>query len=171
MRLGYPGRPRVSLYVMGIMKYVGWGALAGAAGTTALNAATYLDMAGRGRPASSTPEDTVEVLAGKVGVTVPGSEETRSNRLSGLGALFGAATGVGIGAVFGALRYAGLRLPGPVAAVAAGTAAMATSNGPMTVLGVTDPREWNATSWLSDLLPHLAYGAVTVATLHALDRD
>jgi hypothetical protein len=27
----------------------------------------------------------------------------------------------------------------------------------------------NAASWLSDALPHLAYGAVTVATLDALD--
>ena len=41
---------------------VGWmlrGAAAGAAGTTALNVVTYLDMAVRGRPASSTPERTV----------------------------------------------------------------------------------------------------------------
>jgi hypothetical protein len=69
------------------------------------------------------------------------------------------------------LRYAGLRMPGPVAVVAAGAAAMAASDGSMAVLGVTDPREWDAASWLSDALPHLAYGAVTVATLHALDRD
>jgi hypothetical protein len=156
---------------MGLMRYVGWGALAGAAGTTALNAATYLDMAGRGRPASSTPEDTVELLAGKVGVKVPGDEDSRRNRLSGLGAVLGTATGVGIGAAFGALRYAGLRLPGPVAAVAAGAAAMAASDGSMTALGVTDPRRWDRTSWLADVLPHLAYGAVTVATLHGLDRD
>lgn len=156
---------------MGIMTHVGWGALAGAAGTTALNAATYLDMAGRGRPPSSTPENTVEVLAGKVGVQVPGGADTRPNRLSGLAALLGTATGVGVGALFGALRYAGLRLPGPVAAVAAGAAAMGASDGSMTALGVTDPREWGASGWLSDVLPHLAYGAVTVATLHALDRD
>ena len=49
MSTGYPGRPRVSLYVMGIMTHVVLGALAGAAGTTALNAATYVDMAGRDR--------------------------------------------------------------------------------------------------------------------------
>ena len=36
------------------------GALAGAAGTTALNAATYLDMALRGRPASDSTEQLVE---------------------------------------------------------------------------------------------------------------
>lgn len=33
------------------------GLAAGAAGTTALNAVTYLDMALRGRPASTTPEE------------------------------------------------------------------------------------------------------------------
>jgi hypothetical protein len=33
-----------------IMRAIGWGLVAGAAGTTALNAITYLDMAIRGRP-------------------------------------------------------------------------------------------------------------------------
>src|SRR3954452_7088049 len=70
------------------------GAAAGAAGTTALNAVTYLDMAWRGRPASSTPEDTVEKLAHTAGVEVPGDDETRSNRLAGLGPLTGPATGL-----------------------------------------------------------------------------
>ena len=36
------------------------GALAGAAGTTALNAAGYADMAWRGRPSSSTPKQAAE---------------------------------------------------------------------------------------------------------------
>lgn len=154
---------------MGIVKYAGWGALAGAAGTTALNAATYLDLAARGRPTSSTPEDTVVALTAAVGVDVPGDGDTRPNRLSGLGALLGIVTGVGVGALIGTLRYAGVRLPAPLAAVAAGAAAMGASDGSMTALGVTDPRQWNANSWLSDALPHLVYGAVTVATLHALD--
>jgi hypothetical protein len=155
---------------MGIMRYAGRGALAGAAGTTALNAVTYLDMAVRGRPASSTPEDTVEKVAARVGIDVPGDEQARQNRLSGLGALLGAATGVGIGSMFALLRRAGPRLPGPLDAVLAGAAAMAASNGSMTALGVTDPRQWTATDWVSDVLPHLAYGAVTAAVLHALDR-
>lgn len=154
---------------MGILRYAGWGALAGAAGTTALNAATYLDMSVRGRPTSSTPEDTVEALAGTAGVDVPGDEETKQNRLSGLGPLLGIVTGVGVGALIGTLRYAGVRLPAPLAAVAAGAAAMGAADGSMTALGVTDPRRWTADSWLSDALPHFAYGAVTIATLHALD--
>jgi hypothetical protein len=155
---------------MGIMRYAGWGALAGAAGSTALNTATYLDMAVRGRPASSTPEDTAEKLARTAGVEVPGDEETRQNRLSGLGPLLGSVTGVGVGAVFGVLRWAGFALPGPVGAVVVGASVMAASDGTMTALGVTDPRKWDANTWVSDALPHLAFGAVAVATLHALDR-
>src|SRR3954462_14202829 len=67
---------------------LGWvlrGAAAGAAATTALNAVTYLDMAVRGRGSSSTPEDTVEALAEKAHVSIPGDEEERQNRLQGLG--------------------------------------------------------------------------------------
>lgn len=40
----------------------------------------------------------------------------------------------------------------------------------MARLGVTDPRNWSGPAWLSDLLPHLAYGAATSATLAALER-
>ena len=54
------------------------GAAAGAAGTTALNAVTYLDMTVRGRPSSSTPEDTVEKLSAVVHVGFP--ETTTSGR-------------------------------------------------------------------------------------------
>jgi len=35
---------------------------------------------------------------------------------------------------------------------------------------VTDPRTWSAADWISDLLPHLAYGVVTHATAVAADR-
>ena len=145
------------------------GAAAGAAGTTALNIATYLDMAVRGRPASSTPEDTVEALSALVHVPVPGAAETRSNRLQGLGALTGLVAGVGIGALVGAARAAGWR-PGLAAgATAATVGALVGTNGPMTVLGVTDPRTWPASSWVADIVPHLAYGAVTAAVLDGLD--
>ena len=39
----------------------------------------------------------------------------------------------------------------------------------MTVLGVTDPRTWPASSWVADIVLHLAYGAVTSAVLDRLD--
>src|SRR3954454_13951858 len=84
------------------------GAAAGAAGTTALNIVTYLDMAVRGRAASDTPERIIERVAGVLGVEVPGDAATRGNRVSGLGALGGLVTGVAVGTGYGALD-AGLR--------------------------------------------------------------
>jgi hypothetical protein len=41
------------------------------------------------------------------------------------------------------------------------------ANGPMTAMGLTDPRTWSRTDWLSDVLPHLAYGWVTASTYAA----
>lgn len=147
------------------------GAAAGAAGTTALNATTYLDMAVRGRPTSSTPEDTVEALSAKVHLPVPGEGEPRDNRLAGLGPLTGLVAGVGTGALLGLARAAGWR-PGLLAGgVAATLGALLGSNGPMTALGVTDPRTWPASSWVADVVPHLAYGVVTAVVLDNLDPD
>jgi hypothetical protein len=143
------------------------GAAAGAAGTTALNAATYVDMAVRGRPASSTPEDTVEKLAHLAGVEVPGDEQTRGNRLSGLGALSGIATGVAVGALAG-LLVRSVRMPAPVLALVVGGAAMTGANLPMARLGVTDPRSWGAAGWASDVVPHVAYGVVTAGVARSL---
>lgn len=143
------------------------GAAAGAAGTTVLNGVTYLDMVVRGRPASSTPEDTVDRLAQATGVDIPGEGTARQDRLSGLGALTGLLTGVGVGALAGLLTTK-RRLPLPALSVLLGAAAMAGSNVPMTALGVTDPRTWDAISWVSDVIPHLAYGAVTAAVLTSL---
>ncbi len=146
------------------------GAAAGAAGTTALNAVTYLDMAFRGRPSSSTPQDTVERLVKKAQLTIPGDHQARKNRVAGLGPLTGLAAGVGVGAVLGLARSGGLR-PGLAASgVAATVGALIASNGPMTALGVTDPRTWALTDWVSDVIPHFAYGAVTAGLLRALDR-
>ena len=146
------------------------GAAAGAAGTTALNTVTYLDMALRGRPASSTPERTVDTLAARTGLTIPGDEDTRRNRLSALGALTGIVAGVGVGTVLGAVRAAGWRTGFLGTGVAAGTGALLVGNGPMTVLGVTDPRSWSGTDWVSDVVPHLAYGAVAGGVLQRLTR-
>lgn len=146
------------------------GAAAGAAATTALNAATYLDMALTGRGASSTPEQSVEGLLDAVGLDVPGDPRTRSNRVSALGSLLGLATGVTVGSVYGALTSLTGR-PGPVAGTVLGAvAAVLAGNAPMMLLGVTDPRTWSRTDWLSDLLPHAAYGAVLAAALEAGER-
>ncbi|MFC7382318.1 hypothetical protein [Sphaerisporangium rhizosphaerae] len=48
---------------------------------------------------------------------------------------------------------------------------MAATDVSLAALRVSDPRSWKSADWLSDLLPHLAYGAVAAATLHHLDRD
>jgi hypothetical protein len=154
---------------MRIFRGVITGAAAGAAGTTALNAATYLDVAGRGRASSSAPDDTVKKLADKIEVTIPGEGETRENRVSGLGALTGILSGVGVGAGLGLLRAFGWRPSVLSGGVLAGLGAMALTDGTMAALGVSDPRAWRATEWASDVLPHLAYGVATAATLAAMD--
>lgn len=153
---------------MSLIKGIVNGAVAGAAGTTALNAVSYLDMVWRARPASSTPEESVKRLAAKTGVGIPGDDDERINRIAGLGPLLGIATGLGVGAVLGAAASLGLRT-GPLRTVLlSSAAAMTASNVPMTVLGVTDPRSWSAQDWASDVLPHLAYGAVTAHVLEHL---
>jgi hypothetical protein len=111
--------------------------------------------------------ETVEKVAHAVHAEVPGDDETRSSRLSGLGPLAGIATGVGVGALAG-LLVRSIRLPTSVLAGVVGSAAMVGSNGPMTVLGITDPRSWSASSWVSDVVPHLAYGLVTAAVARVL---
>src|SRR4051812_13029938 len=83
---------------MTFLSFVWRGVAAGAAGTTALNATTYLDMALRGRPSSSTPQESVEALADKTGLGIPGDGDKRDNRLSGLGPLLGILAGAGSGA-------------------------------------------------------------------------
>jgi hypothetical protein len=167
VRTRRPAASRRSAMGLGILS----GAAAGAAGTVALDAATYLDMTVRGRPSSTTPQQTIEAIEQKLPVSVPGDDDTRSNRITGLSSLSGIATGIGVGVVFGVLRRLGVAPPLPLGAALVGLGAMAATDLSMTGLKVTDPRTWSTKDWLSDLLPHLVYGAVTYATLRALDRD
>ena len=146
------------------------GAIAGAVGTTALNAATYADMALRGRPASSTPERTVERGAELLGLSIPGDEAQRRAREAGLGPLLGTTAGVGAGLLLGALRASGRPRGGAATLAVASLLAMVAGNGPMTVLGVTDPRTWSATDWVADIVPHAAYAIAATGTLAALGR-
>jgi hypothetical protein len=154
----------------GLLRGMLLGAAAGAAGTTMLNAVTYLDMVARGRPASSTPEDTLEALSEKTHISIPGQGQDRANRVTGLGALTGIAAGVGTGALLGLARAAGYRPGKVVSGLVATLGALLGTNGPMTVLGVTDPRSWAAEDWVADVIPHLAYGALTAVVLDDLDR-
>ncbi|HEX6237353.1 MAG TPA: hypothetical protein VFZ68_09170 [Acidimicrobiales bacterium] len=143
------------------------GALAGAAGTLALEAVTYLDMAVRGRP----PSDLPATMAGRTAeaLRLPlGAEPRAGHRRTALGALGGHATGVSLGAVYG---LAGRRLRGAPLATAGsvlGVAAMIGANLPAVASGVTDPRRWGLAGWLADLVPHAAYGIATAACLDSL---
>ncbi|WBC16031.1 hypothetical protein O7600_04090 [Micromonospora sp. WMMA1998] len=142
------------------------GAIAGAVGSAVLNLVSYLDMATRARPASTTPETTAGKLADVAHVDLGPAEEA-ANRRAGLGSVLGYATGIAAGAVFGAFA-ARRRVPLPLAVVLLGGGVMATSDGSMTVLGVTDPRTWRRIDWASDLVPHLAYGLTAAATWRRL---
>lgn len=142
------------------------GAVAGAVGTLALDTVSYSDMLVRGRPASALPGEAATRLAGMIGVRLgaPGSD-TRSNRASALGAVLGYATGVAIGAAYArvAPRRGGVRT-----GLALGAAAMVATNAPMVVQGLTDPRTWGLAGWMSDILPHVAYGLAADATYRAI---
>lgn len=150
------------------------GIAAGAAGTTVLNAVTYLDMVARARPASTTPDDTVRKAEELAGLSLsekgPDSDEA-SNRRTALGALLGLAAGLGTGALYGMVRPKLGRVPLALLGVGAGLAANVGTTAPMAVLGITDPRTWPASSWVSDLLPHLAYGFATAAAFDLMQPD
>ncbi|MGW4564544.1 hypothetical protein ACWEN3_19720, partial [Streptomyces sp. NPDC004561] len=115
------------------------GCAAGAAGTTALNAVTYLDMALRARPSSGAPEAVVDKVTTKAGHPVPDSDG-KDNRLTGLGALTGIAVGVGTGVAVALLHRAGVRVPVWLGGLGAGVLAMTLTDAPMAGLGISDPR-------------------------------
>jgi hypothetical protein len=152
-----------------MMKTIVAGTIAGAVGEFVLNVLTYGDMALRGRPASEMPARVVERLADTAGVQLGEPWErsgTIANRQEAIGALLG--YGVAVGYAF--LRRAGLRAPIPVAGLAIGGGAMLLSDSIATAVGATDPAEWGVEGWLSDIVPHAAYGVVTAATLELIDR-
>ncbi len=144
------------------------GMIAGAAGSTALNAVSYADQALRGRPAGDTPAETARTLADVTDVTVPGGPDERQNRFEGLGPLAGLAVGVGVGALAGVLRSYRVKIPKGLSAVTVGLGAMAISDTTMAALKVSEPKDWTAGTVVADAVPHLAYGLVTTAALHRL---
>ncbi len=119
------------------------GAASGAAGTTALVATSYLDSAIRG------PRRTPVGLPAR---------------------LTDATTGVGLGALAGVLRGAGVRLPALVGGPLLGLAAMAASEGPRAVLRIGDPQRGSAPDLVADAVRHLVYGVTTHTTLVGLSR-
>ncbi len=144
------------------------GMIAGAAGTTALNAFSYAQQAVKGTPSSATPDQAAQAVIQSVGGEVPGTPDEKAARLEGLGPLSGIGVGLGVGALGGLLRAFGVKIPIGAAPVALGLGAMAISDGVMTAVGITDPRSWTPKSVLQDAVPHVVYGAVTVLALHRM---
>lgn len=146
---------------------LGWGLVAGAAGTTALTVVRSIDMAWQARAASDAPARTIDSLASTLGHGVPGVGDAREHRLDALGALGGTTVGLLVAVAASAARAGGLRLPAPLGALATGAAAMAASDVPLVALDISDPQTWTTQAWVSDIAPHLAYGVVTSAVLRA----
>ncbi|NRQ40108.1 hypothetical protein HII36_51040 [Nonomuraea sp. NN258] len=143
--------------------------IAGAAGTSALNIASYLDMAIRARPASSTPGRAVEMLAERAHLDL-GHGEQADDRRAALGPLLGYGTGAMAAVCYGLLTTS--RRPAwPIGVSLLTGLAMLGSNGPLAALGITDPRKWSASDWLSDLVPHLAYGVTAYLAYESPERD
>ena len=158
------------------------GIAAGATGTAALNIATYVDMAARGRASSEVPAKVAGTLTQSVGMPLEAEANSTEHasktdqakaqhRLTGIGALMGYATGLGIGALYGLARPVLVKLPLPLAGLALGAAAMASSDVPATITGATNPKSWGASGWASDIIPHAIYGLVTVLTYEAYAED
>jgi hypothetical protein len=149
---------------------LGAGVIAGAAGTTVLNAITYADMALRGRPSSPVPAQDVERLAQRDGVSLGQDEDSASARKEGLGALMGLLAGTAGGVAVAVARPLTRGLPTPVAAALIGGAVMAATDAGSVRLGTTDPRSWSVADWAADVVPHLGYGAGVHLALRALER-
>ena len=128
-------------------------------------------MAVRGRPTSSAPQDLVEKVADEAGLQIPGEGDERDNRIEGIAPLSGTAVGVVVGAVGGMVHRAftsrGRSVPAVVETVLLGAAAMALSDVPLHLLGISDARTWTTKDWVSDVVPHLVFGAVTTAAIRA----
>ena len=97
------------------------GLAAGAAGPTALNLASYLDMTIRARPASDTAAATASGRAGMVRIDL-GDGTTGEIRSNGHGSVLGIATGITVGLAYALLP--GTRRP-PLAVASVGIAAAA----------------------------------------------
>ena len=146
------------------------GLIAGAVGTELLNITTYLDMAIRGRGASSVPEDDVQKLVERAGVGLGEDGDAAANRRTAIGTLLGYVTGASMGVTYGLARPLLRRIPPVPAAVLVGLGAMAATDATSAALGTTDPRAWTPDAWLADIVPHIAFGAGVVATYDALER-
>jgi hypothetical protein len=149
---------------MQMRERIAGGLVAGTAGTVALNAATYLDMVARGRPESELPGQAAAKLAKRFGVDLQGDDDATKSRRTAVGALMGLTTGVAVATAYALVRgdRAGSTL---VEGAVIGAAAMVAADAPLVGLGLTNPRAWGVSGWLSDAVPHFAYGAAVASVL------
>ena len=145
---------------------LGAGVVAGAVGALVIEGVSWLDILVRGRPPSELPDQAARNLAGRLGVDLDPDTEAGRNRTGALAALLGYGAGVAIGAAYGVVARD--RRGGPLAGLALAAGAMVPGNLPLVAMGLTDPRTWGVAGWLSDIVPHLAYGLATAATYRAI---
>jgi hypothetical protein len=147
------------------------GAVAGAAGNLTLEIVTYGDMLLRGRAASGVPAKMAGTLADTFeALSSAATGNQADNRRSAAGALLGYALGIGLGGAYGLARPSLGRASTPLSGVAVGLAAMAAADTSYAVTGVSDPKSWSVADRISDLVPHVIYGLVTVATYETIAR-
>ena len=140
------------------------GAIAGAAGTLALNTTTYIDMLVRGRAASTLPAKVASRMADEVGIPldfdVPEGGESKlvQHREEALGALLGYANGLAIGVAYGLLRLVLPRPPTWLSGAALGSLAMAGSDYPATRLRNYQSEEVEPDQLGCRVVPHIPTG-------------
>ena len=140
------------------------GLLAGAAGATAHDAVTYLYQAVTGgtspsSPRSNTPAATAEGAQG-------GSPSTPDAQSAAAGPLGGVLVSLAVGAAAGALRGEKATPPQPLAMATVGGAAWGSTLAAASVTGAARTTSGGAAA--VEAVSHLAYGVVTVLTLHWL---
>lgn len=150
---------------------IGAGLLSGAIGTQALNIVTYLDMVLRGRPESPVPVEGARRFGQMAGIdALVDSGDAAESRRKGVGALLGYATGISVGAAYGAVYPMLASMPLRTRGLVVAAAAMAAGDVPSILSGLTDPKDWTVQDWLADIVPHLTYGAATVLAFEAWRR-
>ena len=133
--------------------------------------AAHLAMVAAAAPPETAALGNTSPLARAIPLSSQGdnaNDQLAQNRESGLGALLGFVNGLGTGAAYGLVRSQLDDLPVPLAAIVVGLTAMAASDLPLVTARATNPKTWGVSGWLADLIPHLIYGFVTVATYEAL---
>ena len=152
----------------GMLKRLVLAAAAGAAGTTALNAVTYLDMVPAAPPVQRHPRADRDRTGQpqrpsdprhRAGSAAPAAGPRRAEWPRDRRAPQDAGRRPAPGRA-AARTGARVRRAGPVPAMLASDLAL-------TRPGSTDPPSWDAVSWASDAVPHLAHGAATYGALAA----